>query len=477
MSPQVSFHSGFGPDLKKTELESIKSRKWRIDCPFMRVQSRKSQDPATYEGPGLIRLSEDGRILFRQYATSEENTEEWDFRSPFQAGQIIPDRAFYDLKVADSSGREGVSERFIPDTHRTASGDIIISGNLTEIVCDGSYSREMSLSGAGLNYWLFHDVDFPENAITVRRESIARGRLRSKSGSWNAWKFRSQRMGFLVVQRAEDELTIRVNSSDSPLNTSFPRRIIEAFQFVLGNPLQWTVMKYRTGHDVRLVVRSTKAPLKSSRFQPPLPPSPLRRPDKNKRTSEYHRRLFNRYLKAILYDSAHRSSIWGLLNAIHESSTTSFLDAEALTLTVAIESLLHNEFEHIGGLSEDELSALGDLRAHADLWEGNESLKRRIQGFLVNIPDPRAVDRMRELANKELISEDQWQAWQKLRNISTHAYQAAKINPHDFIDLVQTCQVLFYHLVFISIGYQGPYMDVSSPGWPVRKFPENTLWG
>ncbi len=33
-------------------------------------------------------------------------------------------------------------------------------------------------------------------------------------------------------------------------------------------------------------------------------------------------------------------------------------------------------------------------------------------------------------------------------------------------------EVLFYHLIFHVIGYEGPYTDYASPGCPVRRYPK-----
>jgi len=473
--PRISFSSTSFIDLNKTDLDEIRNNKWRLDCPWIRIISRKPTDPETYEGPGLIWFSEEGRLLFRQYSVREENTKQWNFRTPAEAGQVIPDRSFYDLAATDANGREWTSERLIPNTHRVATGNVIVSGALSEIVSGGKYPEDLNLAGATLDYWIFHDLPFPANATTIRRESTARGKLRSTSGTTNAWRFRSQAMSFLLIRRSEHDCTIRVTATRVPHNPAFPRRIAESFQLLLGTPLAWGVMKYREGNQVKLFISSKRAPLRSGRFQPPLPTSQLQYGG-GKHTSEYHRRLFNKYLRAVLDESARRSSIWGLVNAIYEASSSRFLDAEALTLTVAIESLLHNEFQSIGGLSDEETSALDDLRAHIGSWEGNAKLKKRIIGFFDTIASPRAVDRMRELSNRKLISEDQSKAWERVRNLSTHAYQSVRIESREFISLIQKCHVLFYHLVFISIGYKGPYMDVASRGWPIRSFPGNRLW-
>jgi hypothetical protein len=83
----------------------------------------------------------------------------------------------------------------------------------------------------------------------------------------------------------------------------------------------------------------------------------------------------------------------------------------------------------------------------------------------------RAGDILRNLVRKTVITKQQYEAWQKLRNRSTHEYQLLRGNPNLLRELLPIVQVLFYRMVFHAIGYRGPYTDYSSPDWPIRQYP------
>jgi hypothetical protein len=159
------------------------------------------------------------------------------------------------------------------------------------------------------------------------------------------------------------------------------------------------------------------------------------------------------------------------LNAVYEASAASFTDAMALTLTVAIESLLSTKFPKLGQLTSTEKRQIAKLKEHIDEWRGSESLKLRLKGAVNQWSHPRPVDKMRLLAKKGAIAEQQWKAWQKLRNINVHSFQATGLSTAESSAFVASGRVLLYQLIFHLIGYRGPYLDFTIADWPLKQYP------
>jgi hypothetical protein len=176
-------------------------------------------------------------------------------------------------------------------------------------------------------------------------------------------------------------------------------------------------------------------------------------------------------MRHTIQSSAREHPLWGQLSAVYEASSGQYVNAEALTLTVAIESLLGTVFPSLGRPSPKDIAAIREAQAYLREWNGDESIKNRIAGSVGQLMQPRALDRMRGLAAKGAITDGQWKAWQRLRNPSAHSYLSPSMPTTEFIKLIQKVEVLFYHLVFYAIGYKGPYMDFASPGWPLRDYP------
>ena len=471
-----AFRSDFPPDLNDAELDALRHLSWQIDCPRMILKSRSPNKPETYYGSGIIAQSDRGQLNFKLFATRERNTEKWVFASPYEAGEILPDKAYFDLKATDFNGREWKSDRFIPSFSRSASGKAVVSGEIYDLFATGDFPPRAGFSGCSLSFWVFDAIKIPFNERTSIRKSVARGRQKFRSGTLNAWKFRCLNTDFLIVQESNDLLTIRAYSTKYRFPKYFENRIIEALELVLGRPIQWLVMKKRIERSLEIVVRSKRSISSKGRFQAPLPNTLIENPKTGKLTSIYHRNLVELYLKHTLGHDVKRHPLWGKRNAIYEASSASFIDAEALTLTVVIESLLTSEFPNLGHLSNIDVRWVRKASDYFEAWNGKEEIKNRIRGLISTLNQPRALDIMRELERLGAITDGQYRAWQKLRNPSAHSYQSSNIPTRELIDLLEENRVLFYHLIFFAIGYKGPYVDYTTPDWPLKRYPDRTPW-
>jgi hypothetical protein len=84
---------------------------------------------------------------------------------------------------------------------------------------------------------------------------------------------------------------------------------------------------------------------------------------------------------------------------------------------------------------------------------------------------PRAGDRLKVLIQANAITEQQYEAWKKLRNRSAHGNQNDGLSHQKFMNLLTEVEVLFYHLIFHAIRYKGLYVDYSAAGWTTKEYP------
>lgn len=462
------------PDLREDELVDIGLHEWQLDCPRMTVKSRSKAARATYYGAGRILFSPTGTLSFECYSHRERNTKLWDF-GPFpKAGRLIPESYFYDLVAVDKNGQEWRASRTIPKVHRTADGRAIVRGELDQISAIGSMPTEVKLTGSSMVLWVFDDVDIPTNRSTLLRKTIARGKVRSASGAHNAWQFTSGKVEYLLIREGESRLTVRIKSKDHTFADGFERRVPEAFHLVLGRPMNWIAARIQQGQDIEVRIR--KRTPSRGRLNPPLPSGSIKKKGSTRATPFYHRRLFHLFMNNALQTESYRHPIWGQLNAISESGGSIFIDAKALTLTVAIESLLASEFAPLGVPTSKTIASIDEMYSHVESWDGDARVRDRTLGMVRTLKAPRAMDKMRALTDKGAITKDQYEAWSKLRNPSAHSYLLSGLPTPTMLELVQKCEVLFYHLVFSCIGYHGPYIDYSTPGWPLKAYPGNDPW-
>ncbi len=459
---------GFAMRIPDAELETLKQKQWEMDCPHMAIRSRTSHKPVVFSGAGILSQSSTGQFEFKIYVNHRRNIEKWDWGASLKAGEIIPDHEFYDLSATDSDGRVWKANRLLPNFKQTVKGKTIIDGHLSKLISQGSYPPS---KGCYLDFWVFRDIKIPYNKSTIERKSIARGQLRSQSNRMNAWKFRCCNIDFLLVKETANRLLISTKIAEGRFPEYFEYRLLETLQFVLGQPIPWTVMRLRSHKTIKFVLSSEKTDRHKGDFLPPLSIGLITDPKTGKFTTKYHRKLFEKYLKHIFDYPKKRHPLWGQLDAVYEASAGTFIEAQALTLVVAIESLLGNEFPNLGIPTDEDKKIIEEAAKYFSLWEGNKNIKNRIQGSIGQLKQSRALDKMRELAELGAITDDQWLAWQKLRNGITHSYLTVSFSPEKLVDLVRKNQVLLYHLIFYAIGYQGLYMDYSDLNWPIKEYP------
>jgi hypothetical protein len=181
-------------------------------------------------------------------------------------------------------------------------------------------------------------------------------------------------------------------------------------------------------------------------------------------------------MKHTLQSKDYRHQIWGHLNAIAEASGSTFIDAKALTLTVTIESFLGSEFPSLAEPDSEFKNALVEMRHYIEAWEVDFAIRERVLGAISNFQYVSATDKMRALVEKGAITKGQYKSWKRLRHPTAHSYLSTGIDAPDMVQLLQDCEVLFYHLVFYAIDYEGPYTDFATPGWPLKEYPGGSIW-
>ena len=457
--------------LSEAELESLKHSLWEIDCPQVTVESRSSQTPCKFSGSGFLKQIENHQLTFKFYVRQGETTPDEGYyrlaalEDEIRLGESIPETAYYDLATLDYKGRLWRCERILIKIDRTASGDFIVRGNIPQITCEGEIPEEVECKGSSLEMRVFDNIEIPCNAKTSTSKSVAGG-VPSQWISRNIWKFECCNLNFSLIREDSKLLVVNVISDRKDISEYLGERILEALQFILGYPINWAISDRRAGHTTAVTLCSPKPRSISSRFQPPLILGGYFIEE-----AKVFRNLFEKYFQHVIDYNQRLHPLWTQLNAIHEASCGTFIDAHALTLVVAIESLLLVEFAALGELTQEDRNSIQEALKYIEKWDGKESIKKRIQGAIGGFYKIGADNKIRILVDIGAVTYKQQQAWKKLRNTNVHEYQTNKLNNDEFLKLIFEVNVLLYHLIFHAIGYEGPYMDVSVLDFPIKQYP------
>lgn len=457
-------------ELSDSEIEQLKLGHWRLDCPQMQLRNRGNLPRQTYSGPGYVFQPTPGTLAFHLYAQRGQSAIRSEWSDTVRTGETIPEDAYFDLDVTDKQGRRWRSKRLIPTSiDRAGSGRLVIDGELDQISTRAELPRTIQVRGHRVELRAFQRLHLPWNAGTVQRISTAQGRRRSQAFSKNAWKFRCQELDLLVVQEA-DQVSVEAYSETRRLPPRVEDRLIEALEFITGHAVLCQIVQVRRAYTVETTIRTRRGELPTARWQPPLVQQWLTVPGTNRITSRHHRSLFERFLIHGISCGAGIHSISGQLAAVREASAGRYIDAYALTLSVAVESLLFSDL-HVSVVRRPAKREVQSLQEWIQNWNGSEGLKERALGAVSQLRQLRAGDILRALVKKGAVTKKQYDAWQKLRNHSAHRYQLLHGNSDELRELLPQVQVLFYHLIFHATGYKGPYTDYTLPDWPVRQYP------
>ncbi len=448
--------------MKANELELISNNKFVLDCPKITLSPElPDTDKKSYTGSGSITQSETGEFLLKLYCDGTILPQETLSRYlGTTVGKIVDDSEYYCLSAVDLEGRTWEAKRILPNIHSGTIPGYIVFGRLNEISYSSNLPKTLTKSSVNIKYR--GDIDIPCNEGSMVETSIS-GEKRSRYVSLNIAKFQTSGFEF-EIEKEKGWLSFWAVSQSCPITDAVITRFTEALQFVLGRTLHWSIVELFQQQTqetrVRAVLENEK---ESSRIQPPIS---FRSHDNA--NSVWN--LFGKYLDHVIsYTERKWHPLFSLIHAVIESGKAS-LEAEALTLSVSIEGLLKREFSALASPDKAFKKQVDDARRLIEKSELSDPIKKRMPGFLGNMLSPRPIDKLFILKDNGFIDEEFIESWKNLRDSSAHADSFESVDLQNFLNRCNSVLMLFYHLVFLAIGYTGEYTDYSSYHYPMKHF-------
>ena len=444
--------------LSSEELTALREKKFELHCPKMKLESLASAK-RVFSGPGAIRQTPEGKIRFTLYA--QENISDFEVIKALTEGMnlplgaIIPRDKFYRLSATDLRGHTWECAQVMPDTDSSNEGTIC-TGKLDEI----TYKDE-SVSAKNFIYLeIFGNVKIPCNTPTVIEKTVA-GKKSLPSSSIDSLQFNACGLEFML-HNEESSLRLSAEATDIEFGEHIETRIIEALQFVLARPLLWSIMIKNTGNSKITCIRNIHSDNLRYEVEPPISPS--------RSNTESFCKLFDLYLKHVLQHTQNTLHPFSAqLRSICLASAVT-MEAQTLILSVGIENILKHIHETGSQLSPTEKEWLGKAQEYFCSWGGPDDLSKRIASTLSKLGKPSASMRLRELVKSGAIRDEHRKAWEKLRHKLAHGETIGSQPLQEFLELRNAVLVLFYHLVFFEIGYEGKYTDYSTINYPTRDY-------
>lgn len=439
--------------LTRDEINQLQAGQYLLDV-FDFTLQRRGDPAATYRGPGFVRQTAGGEIEYTVYDKGRELGPPFELSLP--VGKSLDDEMYFDVEARDWRGRTWHGENGLPPARSGVSGakGVVCHGQLREISCIGDTSQDDQL-------WLFFPGEFtiPANAGTHTTEVSPLGEFQRFNP--NAWAIKTNEYDIYIIN-GSGGMEALVIPNDGPLPAMFDTRLEEALWFTLAVPARWSLLEEHRGGAYRFRIRTPRDLGAAPRLKPPLRPEPGH-------LAEYSADILNRYLTYILpYGKPRYHPISVKVLQLLRGSALS-LNAEALGLAIAIESLARREFSSLGCPEKELIGHFDSAIQYIKGWPGDDSVKERIVRFISGWKGTNPRESLKKLVEKGVITEEQREAWNTLRHPIVHGQEIDKLLDRLSV-LCDMAYVGWLRMVFEAIGYSGPYTDRSVEGWPTSEY-------
>lgn len=449
--------------MNKDIVEEIKDSIFQLDCFEITLIQNTKNNPKIYTGPGVIYQEKDGSLKFKVFPPSEIDKTEYFIDIP-KLGKIIDKEEFFNLKALDFSGDEWFSDNIeLSKSINSTFNKMIISGKIRLLTKKKTFPKESDTSHCEII--LFGEFDFQYNKREIIKKSISGNE--STIYTLNTISFESQKFNFLIHKEQYGcKITVKTdknNFKDYKIN-----RILESLQFVYSKRFEWSIMKINHKKSEKIKIKKRIDNTKDTNHFAPINTAMIYQ------DSSSYWKLFDVFFSYISQykDNNRLHPISRLMNTILASSN-SFIEANALTLSVAVESLVNSEYrflkeKNIKSLKSNE--EIEEFCQYVNKYDCTNNFRERIASLVSSLQQLRAIDYLYFLKLKNVIEEELIQDWKKLRNRYAHFDIDDKLDYQDLFDKCDSVTVLFYKLVFQLIEYSGPFTDYTKENFPLVNF-------
>lgn len=415
-------------------IDFVLDRQLILDCPRIELKpSAPESGKQQLIGAGTISTEKPGEIQLKVFFEQSFSLEETFESLSWEAGKVIEEDYYYDLVAHDISGNVWQAKRLLPDRSSGPHGSMIFA-SLHEL--EHSTAGHPNISGTLVDFYFDELINVPLNTI-VREEMLENEKIRLPRSGLNLARFSSCDVSF-EIDNSSGKTVFRASSEDPNITDEKISRMYESFCFELAYTKSWSALVVSRAKDKISRLRSVSPEQIRTRVSPPLHIS-------HDLTSQMAWSLFDKYFSYVSHDlksAHHRLSI--LSRTVVESGKAS-LNVQALTLSVSIETLLRDEMK---GIYEAPEGLIKNINCASQLiYESgalDASFRKRMQGALGAMKQPRAKDVLAALQQRSLIDGELVKTYDKLRNKMAHGAYETDVDIQNLFNQTSTVLVLFY---------------------------------
>ena len=420
------------------------------------LRQRDSPEPMVFKGPALLSQDEAGAMVLRFFAEDvPEGAMMQHMKTAFshEPGVLVEEASYYDFSGVGPHGETWTSTGL--DGEWSFRTSVYLKFRVRNMESVREPSTKVVRGYSSVRASMLGDFEFPWHELTKGDTGSLVDIFEHRAGRYH-WKAR----------KVDDSMSLEFIATDEADPEPAFRRLLIALGIVAGKSVVPVLTNIVDRNDVRTSrMHSPRRSRWKAKLLRPVahdrPNAPgchqfiqafLEAPDRGEPgvdTSELIYGLWHRVLRAGEHDVAN----------------------SALVLCVAIEALLDQSFTSEWDFDTEFAAEVSHAKELLDKGGFKERARRRMAASLENAlqPNPKAI--LRRLMDQGFVGEVHIKAWERLRNKATHGQDLGEIGKlQETLDLHHQCLGLFFRLIFVLIGYRGPYVDYSLRRWPTRVF-------
>ena len=444
-------------------IDLFQAGKLEIDCRSITL-TQLAEPFEVYKGKGYIRQSDDGTLEFRVYVFETENVK------PFASfnrliggpvGSLHTDDMYFDLVATSRDGTVWASTRVMAKFQWDMTQEVNAVGQLYSM---RSQTQSQETFTPFLELHFFDDLTVPLFQMSEkvrfgqRYMETDKAEFECSSCKW-------------TVQKRDNRVIVEAESLSGNLTPNFDLRVQEATQFLTAQPVFWRARLAGTMPTVEFELMSPWRKPKRTQMSVPI----------SRATEGYFQKSWGLFCKYLDYLVANvpgtqwHPAAYHLYNASESSGAS--VDAWAVGYCVCLEALA----SFVPFPEDPDRSArIKGFQDKVNRWLDEQAddpdLVQRLKGLAGGLSQDRPQDKLYALAKSGHITEVYIKSWIKLRNKHVHPKPADLRRPdagymQEMFDLIHQVETLIYQIIFFLIGYEGPYTDYGSSGFPMGQYP------
>lgn len=398
----------------------------------------------TRTGAGTVQRKGDGSLMLRMFAAERVSFAQA-LAARGNAGELLPDDAYFSMAAIASNGDEWHAERItINDTiHGAVDGSDVraslafMSSRRAPFVPRASHDLELVVHTSG---------SIPANAFENSGTSSSNTQLNVDAPDGSK----------VSIFQREGHVLVKATNAASAVDPVALARVLEGLAIATG--AQMTISCERTRSSTEETTRLVALPIAESRK---TIWSPF---DRSQRASSIV--FVGRYARfAYETDCPFFDSWLSIVPAWDQG-----LVAASLPLAVGVERMLRALFSELMKETLEVRTAAEAMAKHLESAPVDDAMKRRGKGAIQQIKGKSPSSALKALAQEGWFDVGLEGAWRAVRNPTAHGGTLiageSQTEVQEGLDNMLRCLHLFYVLLMVSLKFEGPFVDHSVRGFP-----------